>query len=162
MKKDYSSNILNSIVVIGIILTLIALLAMPLILTAMLKSGLGIVGSSLPMNISIVIYICAAPYVIALFILKKLCKIVAIKQPFSRDIPKNLKKISICAFSEILIYNIVQVLLYYIFDIYLYGLTIILAIVVSFVSLAIGFLSLVLSKLFDMAIEIKEENDKTI
>lgn len=37
MKKDYSSNILNSIVVIGIILTLIALLAMPLILTAMLK-----------------------------------------------------------------------------------------------------------------------------
>ena len=54
------------------------------------------------------------------------------------------------------------VLLYYIFDIYLYGLTIILAIVVSFVSLAIGFLSLVLSKLFDMAIEIKEENDKTI
>ena len=158
MKKDYSSNILNSIVVIGIILTLIALLAMPL----MLKSGLGIVGSSLPMNISIVIYICAAPYVIALFILKKLCKIVAIKQPFSRDIPKYLKKISICAFSEILIYNIVQVLLYYIFDIYLYGLTIILAIVVSFVSLAIGFLSLVLSKLFDMAIEIKEENDKTI
>ena len=157
MKKDYSSNILNSIVVIGIILTLIALLAMPLILTAMLKSGLGIVGSSLPMNISIVIYICAAPYVIALFILKKLCKIVAIKQPFSRDIPKYLKKISICAFSEILIYNIVQVL-----DIYLYGLTIILAIVVSFVSLAIGFLSLVLSKLFDMAIEIKEENDKTI
>ena len=162
MKKDYSSNILNSIVVIGIILTLIALLAMPLILTAMLKSGLGIVGSSLPMNISIVIYICAAPYVIALFILKKLCKIVAIKQPFSRDITKYLKKISICAFSEILIYNIVQVLLYYIFDIYLYGLTIILAIVVSFVSLAIGFLSLVLSKLFDMAIEIKEENDKTI
>lgn len=162
MKKDYSSNILNSIVVIGIILTLIALLAMPLILTAMLKSGLGIVGSSLPMNISIVIYICAAPYVIALFILKKLCKIVAIKQPFSRDIPKYLKKISICAFSEILIYNTVQVLLYYIFDIYLYGLTIILAIIVSFVSLAIGFLSLVLSKLFDMAIEIKEENDKTI
>ena len=77
-------------------------------------------------------------------------------------LPKYLKKISICAFSEILIYNIVQVLLYYIFDIYLYGLTIILAIVVSFVSLAIGFLSLVLSKLFDMAIEIKEENDKTI
>ena len=55
-----------------------------------------------------------------------------------------------------------QVLLYYIFDIYLYGLTIILSIIVSFVSLAIGFLSLVLSKLFDMAIEIKEENDKTI
>ena len=162
MKKDYSSSILNNIVLVGIILTLIALLAMPPILTAILKSDLGIVGSNLPMNISIVIYICAIPYVISLFILKKLCKIIAIKQPFSRKIPKCLKQISICAFSEILIYNIVQVALYYIFDIYLYGLTIMPAIIVSFVSLAIGFLSLVLSKLFDMAIEIKEENDKTI
>ena len=42
---------ISIMLVIGIILTLIALLAMPLILTAMLKSGLGIVGSSLPMNI---------------------------------------------------------------------------------------------------------------
>lgn len=162
MKKDYSSNILNSIVFTGIILTILVLLSMPLILTAMLKSGLGIVGSSLPINISIVIYICAIPYVIALFILKKLCKIIVIKKPFSREIPKYLKQISICAFSEILIYNIVQIVLYYIFDIYLYGLTIISSIIVSFVSLAIGFLSLVLSKLFGMAIEIKEENDKTI
>nr|WP_317331593.1 DUF2975 domain-containing protein [uncultured Romboutsia sp.] len=162
MKKDYSARILNNIVLVGIILTLLLLLAMPLILTAMFKSGLGVVGSNLPMNISIVIYICAIPYVISLFILKKLCKIIVIKQPFLREIPKYLRQISICAFSEILIYNIVQVALYYIFDIYLYGLTIMSAIIVSFVSLAIGFLSLVLSKLFDMAIEIKEENDKTI
>ena len=45
---------------------------------------------------------------------------------------------------------------------HLLGLSSIKHATVSFVSLAIGFLSLVLSKLFDMAIEIKEENDKTI
>ncbi|MEF9991772.1 MAG: DUF2975 domain-containing protein [Romboutsia sp.] len=162
MKKNFSSKILNYIVMLGIILTLLTLLAIPLLLTAIFKSNLGIVGSNMPVNIAIGVYICAIPYVVALFILKKLCKLIAIKQPFSRKIPLYLKQISICAFSEILIFNIVQLALYYIFDIYLYGLTIISVIVVSFVSLSIGFLNIVLSKLFDMVIEIKEENDKTI
>ena len=36
------------------------------------------------------------------------------------------------------------------------------SIVVSFVSLAIGVLSIVLSQLMKIAIEIKDENDKTI
>ncbi|MEG1311846.1 MAG: DUF2975 domain-containing protein [Romboutsia sp.] len=139
-----------------------SLLATPLILTAIIKSNLGIVKSNMAMNISIGIYICVIPYIVALFILKKLCKLISTKQPFSKKIPLYLKQISVCAFSEILIFNIVQLALYYIFDIYLYGITIMLVIVVSFVSLAIGFLSMVLSKLFEMVIEIKDENDKTI
>ncbi len=162
MKKDFNSKILNSIVLVGIILTLLALLATPVILTAMFKSGLGVVGSNMPIYISIGIYICAIPYVLSLFILKKLCKKILIGQPFSKEIPKYLKQISICAFSEILIFNTIQVAIYYIFDIYLYGLTIMSSIIVSFISLAICFLGLVLSKLFEMAIEIKDENDKTI
>lgn len=162
MNKDFSSKILNKIVLVGIILTLLALLSMPIILTAIFKSNFSIVGSSIPTKISIGIYICAIPYVIALFLLRKLCKMIAINKPFSEKIPRYLKQISICAFSEILIYNAIQLVLYYVFNIYLYGLTIVLAIIVSFVSLAIGFLSLVMSKLFEMAIEIKDENDKTI
>lgn len=162
MKKDFSSKALNKIVSIGIILTLLALLSTPIIVTTIFKSSYSIVGSSIPMKISIGIYICAIPYVIALFLLKKLCKMIAMNKPFSKEIPIYLKQISICAFSEILIYNVIQLVLYYIFNIYLYGLTIVSAIIVSFVSLAIGFLSLVMSKLFEMAIEIKDENDKTI
>ncbi|MDU1540780.1 MAG: DUF2975 domain-containing protein [Paeniclostridium sordellii] len=162
MNNSISSKILNNIILVGIILTFIVLLFIPLGLTAAFKSSLGIVGSNMPMIISISIYICAIPYVIALFNLKKLCKLIDKKEPFSKNIPKYLKTISICAFSEIFIFNIVQIGLYYFFGIYLYALTIIPSVVVSFISLAIGFLSLVLGKLFVMAIEIKDENDKTI
>lgn len=162
MKKDFSSRILDKIVIVGIILTLITLLVIPMGLTAIFKSGFGIVGSDIPMIISIGLYICSIPYVIALFKLKKLCSLIVAKDPFSKNIPIYLKRISICAFSEILIFNIVVIALYYFFDIYLYALTIIPVIIVSFVSLVIGFLSIVLAKLFEMAIEIKDENDKTI
>ena len=162
MKKDFSSKILNNIVLVGISLTLLLLLFIPLGLTAVFKSGLGVVESNMPMIISIGIYICAVPYVYALVQLKKLCGLVAQKEPFSRDIPVYLKKISICAFSEIVIFNLVVIVLSYFFNLYLYALTILPAVIVSFVSLAIGFLSMVLGKLFEMAIDIKEENDKTI
>ncbi|MEG1409630.1 MAG: DUF2975 domain-containing protein [Terrisporobacter sp.] len=162
MKNSSSYRILNNIIILGIVLTLLSLCALPLVITAYLKSGYNIVDSNLPLIMSIGIFICAVPYIVALFLLKKLCKQIVLKQPFSREIPKYLKQISICAFSEILIFNVTQLVLYYFFDIYLYGLTIVSAIIVSFISLAIGFLSMVLGKLFEMAIEIKEENDKTI
>lgn len=105
---------------------------------------------------------CAIPYVVSLFILKKLCKLVEINKSFSKEIPKYLKNISICAFSEIFIFNFVLLILYYFYDMYLYAITIIPSVIVSFVSLAIGFLTLVLSILFKKIIEIKDENDKTI
>lgn len=162
MKKNYSSRILNNIVLVGIVLTLLLLLITPLGITAMFKSSLGIVNSNIPMIISIGVYICAVPYVYALVLLKKLCSLIAANEPFSKNIPVYLRKISLCAFSEIFIFNVVLIALFYFFDVYLYALTVIPAILVSFVSLAIGFLSVVLAKLFDMAIEIKDENDKTI
>lgn len=162
MQKGFSSKILDRIIIIGIILTIATLLFLPLGITAMVKSGFGITRSNIPMIISISVYICAIPYVFALFLLKKLCGLVSKKDSFSIKTPVYLKKIAICSFSEIFIFNAVQIGLYYLFDIYLYVITVILVVVVSFISLAIGFLSLVLSKLFEIAIEIKDENDKTI
>ena len=160
--KCFNSKILNNIVIIGIVLTLLALLAMPVVLTDILKMDFGISESSVAIKLSIGIYMCAVPYVISLFSLKKLCKQISIQNPFSRNVPKYLKQISICAFSEILIFNVVQLVLSYFFNIYSYGITSISVIIVSFVSLGIGIFSIVLGKLFEMAIEIKEENDKTI
>ncbi|MFL8712119.1 DUF2975 domain-containing protein [Clostridioides sp. GD02377] len=162
MKKNLSSKILNNIVLVGIILTLLSLILVPLVLTTYFKSGVGITDTNMPTVISVAIYICAIPYIVSLFILKKLCKLLAINKPFSKEIPKDLKKISVCAFSEIFIFNFVVIILYYFYDVYLYAITIIPSVIVSFVSLSIGFLTLVLSILFKKIIEIKEENDKTI
>ena len=55
-----------------------------------------------------------------------------------------------------------NIFFYFAFDIYLYAITILSCILVSFLSLAIGVFALVSSKLFERVIEIKDENDKTI
>ncbi len=162
MKKDVGSKMLNIIVTLGIAFTLLSLLATPLVLTAFLKSALSVLNQSLVMTITICIYICAAPYMIALFNLKRLSKLVVNNNPFSPDTVKSLKIISLCAFSEILLFNGCSIYLMYYHDIFLYALSIIPMILVTFISLAIGFLSLTLSQLFDQATRIKDENDKTI
>lgn len=162
MKKNFSSKVLNIIVIAGIVLTLLALVSLPLVLTAFFKSGLGVTGTNMPMILSIGIFICAVPYVISLFLLKKLCKLITLNKPFSPEIPRYLKRIAIYAFSEIIVFNLVTLVLCYFYDMYLYALTIVPAILVSFIALAVGFLCLVLSRLFAMAIDIKQENDFTI
>ncbi|WP_042273716.1 DUF2975 domain-containing protein [[Clostridium] dakarense] len=162
MKKNASYKVLDIIVTMGIILTLLVLLATPLAITAYFKSAFSILNQNLIMAITICIYICAIPYIIALFNLKKLCKLIVNNNPFSIDAPKSLKTISICAFSETILFNGCLIFITYYFDMYLYILTIAPMVIVTFISIAIGFLSFVLSKLFEIAIEIKDENDKTI
>ena len=66
MKKNYS-KILNIIVVVGIILTLILLAGIPFILGALSKSLDINIQSKFIINITVGIYICALPYVTALF-----------------------------------------------------------------------------------------------
>lgn len=162
MKKDNIPKVLNSIIIIGIAITFVILIAMPLILTTILKVNPIIVGNNVPMKLSLGIYMCAIPYLLGLFLAKKLSGLIADNKPFAREIPIYLKRIGILAFSEVIIFNIVQIILCYGFDIYLYGITIMLVILVTFVSIAIGFLAITMSRLFEMAIEIKEENDATI
>lgn len=162
MKKNRNSKILNSIVLLGIVITLLMLIGTPLALTAMFKTNKELMDSNFITTITVLIYICAAPYVGALVLLKKLCKLMSNKNPFSREIPRLIKKIGMCAFSEVLLFNGAIIVAYYIYDIYLYALTIVPCIIVSFVSIAIGFFALVSANLFEMSIDIKEENDKTI
>lgn len=162
MKKERNSKILNSIVLVGIALTVLILMSVPLVLTASFKSDQELMNSGVVGGITMLIYMCALPYVVALALLKKLCKLMSNKNPFSREIPSLIKKIGMCAFSEVLLFNLATVAAYYVYGIYLYSLTIMSCIIVSFVSIAIGFFSLVSANLFEMSIEIKEENDKTI
>lgn len=162
MKKDRNSKILNSIVLLGIIITLLMLIGTPLVLTAMFKTDQELMSTNFITTITLLIYACATPYVGALVLLKKLCKLMSNNNPFSREIPRLIKKIGMCAFSEVILFNGAVIAAYYIYDIYLYALTIMPCIIVSFVSIAIGFFSLVSANLFEMSIEIKEENDKTI
>lgn len=161
MKNNYS-RILNIIVLVGIGLTLVLLADLPFILGALSKSLSISVQSQYVLIITGGIYICAIPYIIALINLKKLCSHITSKNPFSKNIPKFINNIAYCSFSEVILFNLINIIFYLIFNIYFYGLTILLCTLITFLSLAIGIFALVSSKLFEMTIDIKDENDKTI
>ncbi|WP_434796486.1 DUF2975 domain-containing protein [Terrisporobacter vanillatitrophus] len=161
MKNNYS-KILNIIVSVGIILTLIMLAGLPFILGALSKSASINIESKYITVMTVSIYICATPYVIALFNLKKLCSHITSKNPFSESIPKLINSIAYCSFSEVILFNLMNIIFYFVFNIYFYALTILPCVIVSFLSLAIGVFALVSSKLFEMTIDIKDENDRTI
>lgn len=162
MKNNSSSKILNMVVTFGISITCILLLGTPLITTAFFKSQFSLLDNGLVISVTICIYLCAIPYVISLFKLKKLSSLVIKNNPFSIESVKSLKVISICSFSEIIIFIGCVKYLEHSVEFFKY---IVLGgpiIVVSFICVTIGFLCLVLSQLFEIAIQIKEENDKTI
>lgn len=162
MKKSINATIVNHLVTVGIILTLLALAFTPLGMTAFFKSALSMTGTNMDMVVTAAIYVCAVPYVATLFSLKKMCKLIVLNQPFSDEMPKCLKRISLYSFCELVLFNVVTLVLYYGYDIFLYALTIFPCIIVSFVALTVGLLSLVFSRLFETAIDIKNENDQTI
>ncbi|WP_461612581.1 DUF2975 domain-containing protein [Clostridium sp. Marseille-QA1073] len=162
MQERTSSKILNGLVIVGIILTILALIGTPLVLTAFLKSStMKLSAPNIKWILTVCIYLCAVPYVIALFKLKKICRLLTGENSFSPIISKEFQVIAICAFAEAIIYILSNLFLYIVFDFYLYAVTIIPLIIVVFLAVTIGFLCLVMSNIFKRAAEIKEENDLT-
>lgn len=162
MKKLTSPAALKLILMFGIIITLILLIGTPMIVTAFFKSQYGLLDQALMLSVSACIYICAVPYVISLFKLKKLANLVVENTPFSSESVKSLKVIAICSFSEVILFiTCVSSLKYSVafFQYTVFGGPII---VVTFICITIGLLCSVLARLFEVAIEIKTENDQTI
>ena len=162
MKNNITSKILNIIVLLGLTLTCMLLIAAPLIVTAFFKSAYSILDSGLVMSVVACIYLCAIPYVIALFNLKKLCGIISKNNPFSNKIVKSLEIISICSFSEMLLFLGCVWYLKNFVKFFQRLLWVGPFILIAIVATTIGLLALVASRLFELFIDIKDENDKTI
>ncbi|WP_315118246.1 DUF2975 domain-containing protein [uncultured Clostridium sp.] len=162
MKERTSSKVLNGLVIAGIILTILALIGTPLTLTALLKiSRMEISVPNMNWILTACIYVCAVPYLIALFKFKRICKLLTDENSFSSIISKEFQVIAICAFAEVVIYILSNLFLYVVFDFYLYAMTVIPLIIIPFIGVTAGFLCLVMSGIFKRAAEIKEENDLT-
>ncbi|MCR1955855.1 DUF2975 domain-containing protein, partial [Clostridioides mangenotii] len=84
--------------------------------------------------------------------------------PFSKEVPNIFKIISRCTFIGFIIFNITTLLLTYkyIFDKNMFFSIVMLSVIISLIILAVGFYSLISYKFFNMAIDIKDENDNTI
>lgn len=162
MKEKTSSKLLNGLVITGIILTVLALLATPLVISALLKVFFReLVGTNAVLYLTGSIYICAIPYLVALFKLKSIGELFSSENSFSPNIAKEFHVIAICGFSEAGLFLLANLFLYFIGGLYFYALTMVPVIIVPFISITAGLLSLVMSNVFKIASEIKEEIDQT-
>lgn len=163
MKKSIKGTVLNTVVILGIIFTLIVLAGVPFIAAAFFKSSE--FGGLHPYEWEITVfsvYACAVPFVIALFKLKKVCSLLFTQEAFSQKVAGKLRTIGICAFVEAGVFLAVQIVAGITLGLYqLLALYYIPCAVVLFICIALGFLLLVISDVFKKAAEIKEENDLT-
>lgn len=99
--------VLNGLVIIGIALTVLALLGSPFIIAAVIKAG---EFSALPPYTWILttasVYACAVPYMAALIELKLICSRIFTDKAFSLGTAKKFRNIGICAFAELLIFSV--------------------------------------------------------
>jgi len=162
MKEKISFKLLNGLVIVGIALTIITLIATPLILKALLKiSNVESTVSNLEWVLAGCIYICSVPYLIALFKLKSICGLLCTEEFFSPKIAKEFQVISICAFVEAILFTFIQLFLYFCCNLFLHSLTLIPSIIIPFVAVTAGFLSFVMAEIFRKAAQIKEDIDLT-
>ncbi|WP_038298930.1 DUF2975 domain-containing protein [Metaclostridioides mangenotii] len=167
MLKNISYKALNIMMIIGIAITLLVLFVVPSIVSEIVYSfqTSRSLDSNIVTNITVSVYLCSIPYLIALFSIKRFCKIlVTEKNPFSKEVPNIFKIISKCAFVEFIIFNITTFLITfkYIFDKNMFFSIVMLSVIISLIILAVDFYSLISLKFFTMAIDIKDENDNTI
>lgn len=163
MKQQISSKFLNGLVIAGIVLTILTLIATPLVLTALQKvSGMK---ASLSPNIvyaaTVCIYVCGVPYLVALFKLKFISAQLFSDNPFSSKVSTAFQTIAYCAFSAAVLFLASVLILYFGFGLFLYAMTLVPSIIVPFVAVVAGLFALVISNIFKKAGEIKDENDLT-
>ena len=148
--------VLNGLVIAGIVLTLLAVLASPFIIVAIIKAG---EFSALPpytwILTSASVYACAVPYMAALIELKLICSRIFTDKAFSIGTAKKFRNIGICAFVELLVFAVDQAVLCSM----LMGLYYLPVFVFIFVCVVAGVLAFAMGGVFKRAADIKEEND---
>lgn len=163
IKKTKTEKIvLNGLVIIGIALTVLALLGTPFIIAAVIKAG---EFSALPPYTWILttasVYACAVPYMAALIELKLICSRIFTDKAFSLGTAKKFRNIGICAFAELLVFAVDQAVLCSTLGIYeLMGLYYLPVFVFAFVCVVAVVLAFAMGGVFKRAAVIKEENDE--
>ena len=162
IKKTKTEKIvLNGLVIIGIALTVLALLGTPFIIAAVIKAG---EFSALPPYtwiLTTAVYACAVPYMAALIELKLICSRIFTDKAFSLGTAKKFRNIGVCAFAELLVFAVDQAVLCSMLAVYeLMGLYYLPVFVFVFVCIVAGVLAFAMGGVFKRAAVIKEENDE--
>ncbi len=161
-KMKTEKIVLNGLVVVGIVLTVLAVLGSPFVIAAVIKAG---ELSALPpytwILTTVSVYVCAVPYMAALIELKLICSRIFTDKAFSLGTAKKFRNIGICAFAELLVFVIDQAVLCSMLGMYdLMGLYYLPVFVFVFICVVAGVLAFAMGGVFKRAAVIKEENDE--
>ncbi len=161
-KMKTEKIVLNGLVIVGIVLTVLAVLGSPFVIAAVIKAG---ALSALPpytwILTTVSVYVCAVPYMAALIELKLICSRIFTDKAFSLGTAKKFRNIGICAFAELLVFVIDQAVLCSMLGMYdLMGLYYLPVFVFVFVCVVAGVLAFAMGGVFKRAAVIKEENDE--
>lgn len=162
-----SIKALNTLIKIGLVLTIIALALFPLVYTAFLKVTYNQYNFDFNKNIAFYIgifsfYILSIPYLFIIVNLNSIAKNFKNNDFFNVNISKNLKNIAILFLTIGVFYLAINIILYYIFNIFLYALTIIPSFIIPFISIVLSLIFFIASEFYLNIINIKDENDLTI
>lgn len=165
MKK--ASNILYYLVKIGLAITILGLLVFPGIFTTFLKivyiDGSPIIPKETSFIIGIIsFYILYIPYTIIIIHLNKIVNLLKKEEYYNSIIVKRLKKISLIFLILSVLYPLINIFLYYGFNIFLYAFTVIPSIILPFLGIVLSLLFFIAAKFYENTIAIKEENDLTV
>jgi hypothetical protein len=141
---------MNALVALLIILVALALFTLPYLVHQYIQ----LTGSqpANPIRLTVFLYLTAIPFLILLVMAKKLCNNALNNNPFCQSSISAFYVISICAFVDFVLYFIGTL-------VFLRNLLSLTLMVAAFM---VGLISLNLSQLVKVAMEIKEENDLTI
>ena len=153
-----TTKFLYYFVLVGIVLTIGALIMVPEALTIFLKNSDRFVYRPCAVfALTVCIYACALPYVVALFQLKGICKMFVQGQFFESRVSEKFKDISMCAFLDAVLVFMFLIVGIAVFECCCSFLIIFPLLVLSFIGL--GIISLTISQVFDYASDMKEENE---
>lgn len=150
MKTNFLAKLLNLLVTAFLVLVVISFFILPLLVDQYIEmEGVQLAST---ISIKIFLYLTSIPFFILLVMVKKLSTNVLHNQVFSLSSVTSLNVISICAFVDFLLYTIGTFVI----------LRNLLSLTLMVAAFMIGLVSLILSQLIKLAIEIKAENDLTI
>ncbi|MEW9077065.1 DUF2975 domain-containing protein [Terrisporobacter glycolicus] len=158
-----SYKILSTLLVLCMIITGVILFSLPSIIDAAFKGTtlLQLSNPNIVTGVTIGTYICSVPFVIALFLLKRLGKSLSSENQLIKKVSSIFKGISICAFIEFCLINIITFIIafLYIHDKNAFFSIIAESGIISISLLVVGFVCVLLSNFFNKVIEL---NNATI
>lgn len=150
MQRNFPIKFLNFIVTLAIGIMAFVFVTLPFLVNQ--YSNFWGIETSNSFLLKVFLYLTAAPFIVLLLKVKKLCNNIVKTEAFSQSSVTALNLISASAFVDFLLYAIGTIVIF----------KNLLALILMIAAFMVGLVSLILAQLVKMAIEIKQENDLTI